>query len=271
MTDRPAAADDDTLTAFIDDRLDERERAQVAAWLAADPALAAQVAAERAQRDSLRDQLADIVEEPIPPRLRLAHLRVQRRARQWRRLGTLAAALALLLAGAGGGWMAGRAAPQLSAPGAVMSVAQGASAAYRTFVVEVAHPVEVDTSREEHLLHWLSKRLGRPLAAPDLRPFGYRLMGGRLLPGTQGAAAQLMYDDASGRRLTLYVEASDGAETAFRFRKDGDANTFAWIDQGFGFAVTAPLTRDELLPIAAAIYQRFEDPPPARKRPGTSL
>ena len=36
-----------------------------------------------------------------------------------------------------------------------------------------------------------------------------------------------------------------------------DAATFAWIDRGFGFAVTAPATREELLPIAEAVYRRF--------------
>jgi anti-sigma factor RsiW len=51
------------------------------------------------------------------------------------------------------------------------------------------------------------------------------------------------------------MRAVDGTETAFRFQKDGDAATFAWIDQGFGFAVTAMATRGELLPIAEAIYR----------------
>jgi anti-sigma factor RsiW len=82
-------------------------------------------------------------------------------------------------------------------------------------------------------------------------------MGGRLLPAGSAAAAQLMYDDASGRRLTVYVRAASGTETAFRFQQEGDASTFAWIDQGFGFAVTASASRDELLPIAEAVYQRF--------------
>jgi anti-sigma factor RsiW len=59
----------------------------------------------------------------------------------------------------------------------------------------------------------------------------------------------------SGKRLTLYVCAVDGTGTAFRFQKDGDAATFASIDQGFGFAVTATASRDELVPIAEAIYR----------------
>ena len=115
--------------------------------------------------------------------------------------------------------------------------------------------MEVGVAQEAHLLQWLSKRLGRKLEAPDLTPFGYRLMGGRLLPGGSGAAAQLMYEDSTGKRLTLYVRAADGTETAFRFQQDGDAATFAWIDQGFGFAVTATASREELLPIAEAVYK----------------
>ena len=64
----------------------------------------------------------------------------------------------------------------------------------------------------------------------------------------------------------LYVRAADGTETAFRFQQEGDAATFAWIDQGFGFAVTATAGRDELLPIAEAIYR---GPHAERLRPAT--
>ena len=69
-----------------------------------------------------------------------------------------------------------------------------------------------------------------------------------------------MYEDAGGRRLTVYVQASRGEETAFRFRRDADTSTFAWIDRGFGFAVTAGLDRESLLPIAEAVYHGFEAP-----------
>ncbi len=162
------------------------------------------------------------------------------------------------MVGVGTGWLANDRPPgtaMVAAAAPTTSLAQGATAAFRTFVVEVAHPVEVGVSQEAHLLQWLSKRLGRKLDAPDLTSFGYRLIGGRLLPGGSGAAAQLMYEDAAGKRLTLYVRAADGTETAFRFQKEGDAATFAWIDQGFGFAVTAAASREELLPIAEAIYK----------------
>jgi anti-sigma factor RsiW len=246
---------EDELQAYVDGRLPEARRAAVDAHLAQHPELRERVTAEMRQRTSLRGQLEGKYAEPVPPRLWIANIQAARRAAAMRRLGAVAAGALIFAIGAGTGWLA--ADREMTAPPATTAVAQNASAAYRTFVVEVAHPVEVASAQEGHLLQWLSRRLGKPLVAPDLTPYGYRLMGGRLLPGDGSAAAQLMYDDASGRRLTLYVRAARGSETAFRFQREGDAATFAWIDRGFGFAVTAPVTREELMPIAEAVYRGF--------------
>lgn len=248
---------EDDLQAFTDDRLDASRRAAVEAHLALHPEIRERVAAERRQRAMLRGQLEAKFAEPIPARLRIASIRASQRGHWTGRMRSVAAAVVIFVVGAAGGWFANGLTPTSAPVAPTTSVAQGATAAFRTFVVEVAHPVEVGAAQEVHLLQWLGKRLGRQLAAPDLSRFGYRLMGGRLLPAGSAAAAQLMYDDASGRRLTVYVRAASGTETAFRFQQEGDAATFAWIDQGFGFAVTAMASRDELLPIAEAVYQRF--------------
>jgi len=255
MTGEDVPIGEDELQAFVDERLDGPRRDAVEAHLARHPELRERIAAERRQRASLRAQLQGKAAEPIPARLRIATLQAARRARLARRMSLIAAAVAIFVVGGSAGWFANGLRPALVAQAPTTAVAQGAAAAYRTFVVEVAHPVEVGVAQETHLLQWLSKRLGHKLEAPDLAPFGYRLMGGRLLPGGSGAAAQLMYEDTAGKRLTLYVRAADGTETAFRFQQDGDAATFAWIDQGFGFAVTATASREELLPIAEAVYK----------------
>jgi len=261
MTGMGSPIGDDDLQAFVDDRLAGPRLAAVRTYIDAHPDVAERIAAERRQRALLRERLSGVAAEPIPARLRIANLQAARRLRWTGRARSAAAALAIFVVGAAGGWLAGHLQPSGPATTrtAAAGVAQGASAAYRTFVVEVAHPVEVGVAQEAHLLQWLSKRLGRKLSAPDLTPFGYRLIGGRLLPGDNSAAAQLMYEDAAGKRLTLYVRAADGTETAFRFQQDGDAATFAWIDQGFGFAVTAMASREELLPIAEAIYRGFTE------------
>jgi anti-sigma factor RsiW len=258
MTGNDAPIVEGDLQAYVDGRLSDDRRAAVEAYLAHDPEVRERVALEQRQRAALRGQLEGKLHEPVPPRLWIGNIRAAQRARWLGRMGAMAAGLLLFAAGIGTGWLAGSRDEAVRRPEPPTSrVADNASAAYRTFVVEVAHPVEVDAAHQAHLLQWLSRRLGKPLAAPDLTPFGYRLMGGRLLPAGDGAAAQLMYDDASGKRLTLYVRAADGHETAFRFQREGEASTFAWIDQGFGFAVTGPLPREELLPIAEAVYHRF--------------
>ncbi len=204
---------EDELQAYVDGRLPEARRAAVDAYLAQQPEVRERVTLEMRQRASLRGQLEGKFAEPVPPRLWIANIQGARRATMMRRSRAVAAGVLIFAVGAGTGWLAAdhETVASVSAPPATAGVAQNATAAYRTFVVEVAHPVEVASAQEGHLLQWLSRRLGKPLVAPDLTPFGYKLMGGRLLPGNGSAAAQLMYDDPAGKRLTLYVRAAEGA------------------------------------------------------------
>ena len=133
-----------------------------------------------------------------------------------------------------------------------------ATAAYRVYSVEVRHPVEV-RAEEAHLIGWLSKRVGTPLSAPDLRDYGFALMGGRLLPATDGVAAQFMYEDAAGRRVTSYMRANtSGEETAFRFSEQDGLAAFYWLDGALGYALVGPLPRPEMLELARAMYRQTE-------------
>ncbi|WP_374369254.1 anti-sigma factor [Dongia sp.] len=256
---RPIGEDD--LQAYIDNRLDAKRLAAVEDFIASQPDLARRIAAERHQRDTLRTSLVAKFAEPIPTRLRIAHLRAARRVGLMRQVRAVAAVIVLLLAGALGGWLA-RGEFGASETGATrnvtMALTRDAVSAYRTYVSEIRHPVEVSAAEEEHLVKWLSKRLGRPLQPPKLDAFGFQLMGGRLLPADDVAAAQFMYEHADGRRLTLYLRVGEGEETAFRFQQMGETATFAWVDQGCGFALTAAADRAQLLPIAEAVYRAYD-------------
>jgi anti-sigma factor RsiW len=127
--------------------------------------------------------------------------------------------------------------------------------------------VEVGSAEQEHLVKWLSKRLGRPLKVPDLTGQGFELVGGRLLPGDAGATAvraQFMFQNTAGERLTLYLGAVQGdaggvntQESAFRFANEGPISSFYWVDQGFGYALTGPVPRDRLMQLAQAVYQQL--------------
>ncbi|WP_114945195.1 anti-sigma factor family protein [Microvirga calopogonii] len=255
---RPIGEDD--LQAFVDGRLSASQREAVKAYLADHPATAEQVERETALREALRARLAFKAQEPIPSRLRVANLVAARRRSSTLRPAAFAAVLAWLAIGGamgawGGVWWASRALKQAES----VSVADNAIAAHRIYVSERLHPVEVPAEQEAHLVQWLSRRVGKPLTAPNLNAQGYHLIGGRLLPDGGEAAALFMYENAGGNRLTLYARAGgDETETSFRFEERDGISACSWIDKGLSYVVTAKVSRAQLLPVAEAIYKQLE-------------
>lgn len=135
-----------------------------------------------------------------------------------------------------------------------------AARAHLVYAPEVRHPVEVDAKEQDHLVKWLSKRLDIKLTVPVLAQEGFELLGGRLLPGPDGPVAQFMYQDASGKRLTLYVSRSRKGETltAFRFAREGDVSVFYWIDRDCGYALSGEVDKPTLAKIASSVYRQIE-------------
>jgi anti-sigma factor RsiW len=135
-----------------------------------------------------------------------------------------------------------------------------AARAHLVYSPEVRHPVEVDAKERDHLVKWLSKRLDVPLKVPVLSSEGFELLGGRLLPGSEGPVAQFMYQDASGKRLTLYVTRRNQAEaiTAFRFAKDGPVSVFYWIDRDCGYALSGEIDKPALARVATSVHRQLE-------------
>ena len=157
-----------------------------------------------------------------------------------------------------------------------------AAVAHAVYAPEVRHPVEVNVvegsateqkAQEEHLARWLGKRLNLPVRLYDLRPQGFELVGGRLLPDLAGPSAQLMYQNGAGLRVTLYLRRPEAdADTAFRFQREGDLNLFYWVEDGFGCALVGKLPREQLLALANAVYRQAEpgiSPAPATKPPAS--
>ena len=166
----------------------------------------------------------------------------------------LAAMIAVAAIGAGGGW-ALRGAVQ---PMAVASPVQMAMDAHATFVSEVIHPVEVRVEREDHLLKWLSNRLGGDIQAPDLAQAGFSLLGGRLLPNMGLNAGQFMYENQSGARITLYVAPTpDAAETAFQFLDLNGLQAFYWVDKDMSYALLGQASKDTLRGLAISVYEQL--------------
>jgi anti-sigma factor RsiW len=258
MSDAENTVGEADLHAWADGRLAEGRRAEIEAWLAAHPEEAERAAAYRALNDQLRAHYEPVLDEPVPERLQSAALR----RRRWRAAAAIAGWIAVGAAiGGVAGWQlhAQRAPAPLAQPDAPV-LARRAALAHATYAPEVRHPVEVGADQEQHLVAWLSKRLGAEVRAPRLDAEGMTLVGGRLLPRDPGPVAQLMYQSAPGRRVTLYVrtEGPDQRETAFRYAREGNVRVFYWIDRKFGYALSsADLDRDELLRLANAVYQQL--------------
>ena len=143
-----------------------------------------------------------------------------------------------------------------------------AAVAHAVYAPEVHHPVEVNVTegnateqraQEQHLARWLSKRLDLPVRLYDLRPLGFELIGGRLLPDSSGPSAQLMYQNGNGQRITLYLRRPEpGTHTDFRFQRDGELNLFYWMEDGFACALVGKLPREQLLALAESVYKQAD-------------
>ncbi len=261
----PAPIDDELLNAWLDGELDPAERERVDAWLREHPEHAARVRLWAADGEALRMALHGTLDEPVPPQL-------QRTV--WRGRGfTFDRGLALRVAGAAAIFVTG------GVLGALLARGTGAESrneawlgraalAHAVYTKEQRHPVEVSVlgapdarAQEEHLQRWLTNRVALPVKLFDLRDEGFELVGGRLLPESNGPCAQLMYQNAKSERVTVYLRKPErDTPAAFRFERDGDVSMFYWIEgQGAtstGYALVGTLPRERLLALAEAIYRQ---------------
>lgn len=251
-----APISEDDLHAYADGRLSADRATLVEAWLATHPEQRVEVYAWRAQSAALHGGFDAVLDEPIPARLLPAA-----NASSWPKAKLAAAAAWALLGGVAGFVLRGahEAAPA-STMSAAASLPRQAAVAHAVFVPEVRHPVEVGADQEAHLVTWLSKRLGAELKPPHLDAAGYRLVGGRLLPGDTRGVAQFMYENDAKQRLTLYVQpdagtASPAGDAGFRYAREGEIDVFYWIDGRFGYALSGSTGRDDMLRLATLVYR----------------
>ncbi len=250
---------EDDVHGLVDGRLSLRRRAFVEAYVDAHPELQAVVDEDIGIASQLRARLDAGLETPIPARLRVVNIRAQRQRRRQETLRKLAASLVFVIVGAGIGWSGNSLMRAHTAPPVPTESFAAAFAAYRTFVPEKLHPVEVKSDDGNNLVKWLSNRVGRPLLVPDLSVEGFTLMGGRLLPAVQGEpAAMLMYVDGLGHRLTLYARSSSARHNfGLRFKQQGTVAAFFWANRHLDYVVAASVKRPLLQSVAEAVNRQF--------------
>lgn len=221
-----------SLSALVDNELSTMEREALLDRIGGDAGAQARVANYRAQNAALK-ALYPVRQQDM------RCVVVSRRAPWWRRVAVAASWLA---AGIGLGLMPGwHGAPLNAQP----SFVRNADRAYAVYAPEKRHAVEVQAAETSHLVRWLSARLDRQLMVPSLQEYGYAFVGGRLLPGESSPAAQFMYQDDQGKRLTLYITASRDAPgppsrdaSGVGHFRDGQRITFYWRAQGMAYAVS---------------------------------
>ncbi|MCG8491203.1 MAG: anti-sigma factor [Sneathiellales bacterium] len=251
---------EEKLHAYVDGQLSAVETLKMEQWLSKNPDDAATVHAYILQNAQMRQAFSSIAEEDVPDTMReqlsASKPTISSFFPGWRQM-----AASLLLIGVG--VLAGLGSQFLGTQdqqGERQVFASSAIGAHKVFVSEIRHPVEVTAKEEQHLVKWLSKRLGTSIKAPDLAAQGYQLMGGRLLSEGEKPAAQFMYEKKDGRRLTLYVRSSDTAEdTAFQFAANKGVSAFYWVDQNYAYAMVAPVEKQDLMSLATAVYEELEN------------
>lgn len=248
----------DTLMAFLDGQLDARESARVEAFLSANPDAAQDLAHMQRQSDAIHALYGPVAAEPVPARLDPHRLALLQSRRRWQRLTRAAMVVGILGIGMAAGWLLR---PVTDNPALYNRLIADAVSAHTVFVAESRHAVEVGSEETDHLSSWLSNRLGTELAMPDLATTGFSFLGGRLLPAPAipgGRAAQLMYQDAAGERVTLYITPATGVEgPALELVRLGDDNALYWANAVITCTIVGRQPAETLEAMASAAFTQL--------------
>lgn len=241
------------LHAYADSELAAHERVEVERHLEEDVDARGVLDSIRREKAVMHSTYNDVLAEPVPFGL-LAAARSQSR----RRLGpwvAMAASVALLLIGAGGGWVGA----MRSLPDAMDVMSKRALVAHEVYANDAKHFVEVTAAESDHLQKWLSKRIGANVMIPDLTERGYTFLGGRLLAAEERPAGQLLFEDRNKNRVAVFVTLNpDHLDMPMEVEQRGSLWGCYWMDGKFGLAVTGDLPKDEMLALAKDVYEQLE-------------
>ncbi len=241
----------DELHAHADDQLPDDRIAAVEAHLRDHPADARRVADWRMFNTALRHRADSAAMEPVPATM----IGVLARRGEGRRQA-IAASVVWLGIGIGAGFFGQH---LVQRPDFAMRVAEETQGAYAVYSPETLHPVELGADQADHLSDWLGKRLGRPIPIPNLTDIGFAFVGGRLMVADGAPAAMLMYENASGRRVVLYVAGSSDPDddSPMAFRRFDDSGVITWVRDGTAYGVGGGFSETELMPAARSIRAQF--------------
>jgi len=260
--------DEGELHALVDGELDPARQAEVEAWLSENAEAAGRVARYRAQNAGLHALFDGVLDEDLPPVITDA---LAGRRRQWLPRGAaIAAGIALLLTGAVAGWVVRGEVPLGGDEAVQIASAPPIDTQVLMERATSAHVVSSDddlrlanATGAAEIGQYLSTRMGEKVRVPQLTSLGYRLVGSRVLPDTGGPAAQFVFEDADGERVTLYVRSEAASGVDITFALSDDLSMFYWNDSEHSYALVRDLEdetgRDALLKAAKAVYRQITE------------
>ena len=255
--------DDEALVAYLDGELDGDARADIEAWLDADPAARDRLLGLAESANLLRGAFAELVHEPVPERLiaaargEIAALagaeivplpaRQDKRApappRRWYSSFALAAGLAGLAVGGtltyfGNGILVPTIHPadRQVQTASVDNWLDNAAGDYKLLVnAGGGNLIDVPAGGDNgEALQKISQNLTQQVRLPDLKPWGLTFRGARLVVLEGKPAAQLIYDTDNKAigPLALIIGSSKQPDIAPTFDKRQDLNLLYWRHQG---------------------------------------
>jgi anti-sigma factor RsiW len=111
-------------------------------------------------------------------------------------------------------------------------------------------------------MSWLSNRIATQIDAPNLSAQGFTFVGGRLLPPASkdapGPAAQLMYENASAQRVTLYITAAlPDKKEVWEFESRNGIEAYYWANNMVTCTVVGDLAEADLKAVGKKVFEQL--------------
>jgi len=269
----PDQITEEDLQDYLDDRLSDQRRGEVAAYLSENPAKAAEIEALRFQDDALRSLGASILEEPVPERLTA----VLRSASETEppprpvvpppapssghhfRFVEVAAALFIFVLGGAVGWVGNG--QMQRGPSELEMVLSDSSFAFATLMNNEDNIYDFGPDQGEQLKAAAQRIFKRAINLPDLTEVGLNYRGARILPNARRQVAYFLFQDESGRQISITIWPSSlPANPSVVTSKTDQVQARYWLSENLGYAVMGPADDSILDAITEEVYAFYQDP-----------
>lgn len=261
-----AILDEDRIQDYIDDRLNERDRANVAAFLLANPEIGAEVDLLRRQNEALKSVGQEILEEPVPERLcsalrsppeadnviPMAHTAAAPR----HRFLEAAAALLLFVIGGGAGWFLHSQINPMPTEDDLLTAQM--AYAYGFYSTERDYPVDFAADRLQDFEAWISRSFERSVPPPDLASFNYEFFGGRRVPTASAPVGLFQFENGEQMRVSVFFWRSNERSRSLPNWTADDRNAVkTWVEGDLNLAVITDKETPDFEGIANSIDQFY--------------